>query len=262
MIDDQITVLIPTSPIPSHPDTGIIEKVISSVRFHLPSAFIVLMADGLREEVKHREEQYKRYLHKLQCLVGDNTNMWLKCFREHTHQAAMMCETLKYVNTPLVLFNEHDAHLVTDFNPRDAGGQFPEDCTINWQDIHDLIVSGGANVVRFYLWEQIWHEHKHLMHGQMIQGSSRFIQTRQYSGWPNVGSADFYRRVLKQHFAPGQKRMVELGLVGPIENAAWEDYRVTLYYPGINNRRFYHMNGRWDEKTNTRDMADGGVHWR
>jgi hypothetical protein len=267
VIDDQITILIPTSPIPSHPSTAIIEKTIAAIRYHLPTARLIVMADGVREEVKHREAQYQEYKDRLQkkidaCAFG---NAAMLVYSEHLHQARMTLETLRRVDTPLVYFNEHDVYLVTDHNPRDeenTGYTHPEDTIIRWDEIRDLILSGGSHFVRFYLWEKIWHEHQYLMCGQMIQGASKFIQTRQWSGWPHVASAAVYRNVLENYLHPNEKRMIELLIYGPVVESLWIDFRTTIYYPEPNARRFMHLNGRQDEATGVRDLADGGMDWR
>lgn len=263
MIDDQITVVIPTSPIPSHPSTAIIDPVIKSIRFHLPTAKIIIMADGIREDLKHRTNQYTGYIQSLAAdlALRKYGNTMMPIAMKHTQQAGMLRNMLSsLIDTPLTMFVEHDTPLVTNSNPRDEEGtgrtDHPEDCIINWQDISDIIQSGGLNVVRFYLWEKIWHEHQHLMRGQMIQGESRFIQTVQYSGWPHVASTSFYKKVLREQIPVDKKVMLETALYGPVNASPWEDYRVGIYYPGQNNRRFTHLNGRWDETTGKRDPAE------
>jgi hypothetical protein len=44
-----ITVVLVTSVIPSHPETYIVEETIKSIRHHLPDSEIILQIDGLRE---------------------------------------------------------------------------------------------------------------------------------------------------------------------------------------------------------------------
>lgn len=250
-ISEQITVCIPTSPIPRHPDTGMIEKTIDSVRFHLPDAKVFVMCDGVRPNVEFRRHQYENYRDRLTKLffAGRFGNADIIKFGSYTQQATMMRDTLDYrVQTPLVLFCEHDGELVTTHNPRDGVQEtLPQDCVIAWQDIIDLIQSGGANFVRFNAWEKILPAHRHMMGGQMIQGSSRFIKTTQYSQWPHVASADFYRKMLREHFRPDERKMIEIGMYGPVAESPWDQYRVVLYDPDGNARRFYHRNGRADE---------------
>ena len=259
MIDDQITVVIPTSPIPDHPSTVIIEKTIQSIRFHLPESQIIVMADGVRPQVEHRRAQYEEYIQRLADKLArmEFGNTCMPIFTEPTQQAMMLKRVLEsMIETPLVLFIEHDTYLPTTWSPRDDGSTHPEDCTFAWQDIADVIMSGQVNMVRFYLWQQIWHEHEHLMHGKLIQGNSTFVKTTQYSQWPNVGSADFYRKILSEHFHPNERKMIEIGMYGPVANAPWEQYRIAIYYPEPNARRFYHMNGRVDTVTGIRDPAE------
>lgn len=260
-VDSQITVLIPTSPIPSHPSTEFLEKVIESVRFHLPDAVIIIMADGIRNQVGHRAPQYDEYLKRVgqNCVAMKWGRTSLCLADKHLHQAALTREVIvNHVRTPFILFLEHDTPLVTTFNPRDVGGNGRtrgEDCIIRWDEICDLLASGGANMARFYLWEKIWWEHEYLMRGQMIQGSSRFIQTVQFSGWPNIATTEFYKRLLAE-IPTDAKTMIEPAVIGRVQSVPWENYRLVIYLPEPNGRRFYHLNGRLDTNTGRRDPAD------
>jgi len=256
MIDDIVTCVIPTSPVPSHPSTTIIEKTIQSIRFHLPESRIIVMADGVRPQVEHRRAQYEEYKNQLSKRLLEYGRIEMAVFDQPTQQAWMLRETLKKITTPLVLFIEHDTYLPTIQNPRDDGSIHPEDCAFAWQDIADVITYNKVNMVRFYLWEKIWHEHEHLMHGRLTQGNSTFIKTTQYSQWPNMGSANFYREILSRHFQPTERKMIEIGMYGPVANTPWETFRISIYYPEPNARRFYHMNARVDSVTGIRDTAE------
>ena len=47
---DDITFIVPTSVLVTHPDTAIIDQVVSSIRWYFPNNEIILQVDGLREE--------------------------------------------------------------------------------------------------------------------------------------------------------------------------------------------------------------------
>lgn len=256
-VSGQISVVIPTSPIPRHPDTGMIERTIESIRFHLPDSRIYIMCDGVRPNVEFRRAQYEEYkIRLIEKCTKLRANIHITLNQEYSQQAIMMRKALDMIDTPYVLFCEHDGELVTTHNPRDGfQNTLPEDCKINWQDITDLLGSGGANFVRFYAWEKIVPEHAHLMGGQMIQGSSKFIQTVQYSQWPHIANCDFYRKMLSRYVAPHDRKMIEIAMYGPVVESLWEQFRVCIYYPEPNARRFYHRNGRADE-TGKQDPAD------
>jgi hypothetical protein len=248
MIDSKVTVCIPTSPIPSHPSTYIIEKVLKSVRFHLPEAKIIVMADGVRKSVEYRRGQYEQYIQNLAMVISSMKygNTIMPIFEKPTQQTGMMNHVLKNeITTPLVLFIEHDTFLVTDVNPRDVDGVTrKEDCPIEWDEIAKVILSGQLNMVRFYAWEKIWHEHEYLMCGDFVDGYTRFVKTKQYSQWPNIASTVFYKRILVEHFKPTDAFMIEPTMVSPVSTHPWEDYKIAIYHPQPNARRFYHMNGR------------------
>lgn len=231
-MSDKITVLIPTSPIPSHPDTGIIEDVIASVRRQLPDSKVVLMCDGVRPAVEHRRAQYAEYRSRLlaKCGRGEWSNVEGMVFSEPTQQAGMTRVALKSVLTPYVLFMEHDGVLI--------------DQPINWQAITGTIEEGEANMVRLYWREVIHPEHEYLMHGLYESHGAQFVRTTQYSQWPNVASKAFYEKMLADHFVIGHRDMIETVMYGPVANAPWNVYKVVIYYPQPDATAWNHRNGR------------------
>ena len=64
-VESTITVIVPTSVIPSHPSTSIIEKTIADIRSQLPNAEIIITIDGLRDEQKDRHGDYQEYIRRL-----------------------------------------------------------------------------------------------------------------------------------------------------------------------------------------------------
>ncbi len=244
MLNYQITVLIPTSPIPRHPDTGQIDACVDSVRRYFPRAQLIIMADGVRPQMEHRRAQYEEYVASVRskAFAGEyGPNAVVKKFREHSQQAVMTRETLRDVDTPLILFCEHDVV----FRPEGA---------IAFPAIFDLLLTGGANLVRFYNWADIWHEHAHLMRGEFGHQGSRFVRTVQYSQWPLVSTANYHRAILDRYFTPERRAMIETVMYGPVAASQWEDHKIVIYLNG--GLVFEHRNGRMDEATGVRDPAD------
>lgn len=251
MIDSEITVLIPTSPIPWHPSTHIIDEVIASIRYHLPEAYLIIMMDGVREELRFRGRDYNLYKQNIRANKNSGKygpNVYIEEYGAWSQQAIMTRNALDNIKTPTVLFVEHDTPLVTKNNPRDNeehhGITKPEDCIIEWEKIVGFITSQRANIVRFYSWEKIWHEHTRMMKEEMFWEGARFLQTTQWSQWPNVASTQFYRDMFQKFFPVNRKTMIETVMASPAATLPWSDIKTTIYYPGENNRRFYHLNGR------------------
>jgi len=230
-VEDMITVLIPTSPIPSHPDTAMIEKTITSVRHHFPRAEIILMFDGVRPAMEHRRGQYEEYKRRLLWKCNhDWHNVLPIVFDQHTQQAEMLRHTIEKVHTPLVLFIEHDAVFLP--------------APIQWDAIAATLLSGAANMVRLYYYAEIHPEHNYLMNGQCWHYGARFVKTRQYSQWPNVGTVEFYRRMLNEHFPRGRKNMIETVMYSPVSESSWDAYKIMIYYPEGGAQQWVHLNGR------------------
>lgn len=248
-VNELMTVLVPTSPIPSNPDTYILENTLKAIRFHLPTAPIIILMDGVRPSCIHRKKDYAKFkaVIKQKCSAGTYTNVtWLE-FGQWTLQADMVRMALDTtVKTPLIFFNEHDATLVTTENPR-TGRQdtLPEDLKIDWEAICKCILENRANTVRlYYVGERIIPEHIHMMHGEFEYAGAKFVQTTQFSGWPHMASTEFYRAMMRCHFIPGKRDMLECPLYGPVAAAPWDTFKTAIYYPDENARRFRHTNGR------------------
>ena len=229
--DSNTTILMPTSIIPSHPDTRIIEETLTSIRHHFPTALIVILCDGLRSELEHRRQAYDQYLENL-AIVANNycPGVTLLLHGEHRHQTHMVKHALdNFVVTPLIVFQEHDLPVRTDVGT-------------DWQMMADAILSDRVNLVRLMLHEQIHEAHYHLMDG-MIDGLP-LMKQRQFSGWTHMASADMYRRLL-DGFDMRAKIMVERYVCRFIENVPWDRWRLTSYIPDPNAaRRIYHLDGR------------------
>ena len=60
-----ITIVVVTSVLPSHPSTDIIDETIKSIRFHFPDNEIIMQIDGLRREQNHRKADYDEYKNRI-----------------------------------------------------------------------------------------------------------------------------------------------------------------------------------------------------
>lgn len=243
---NSITVVIPTSVIPSHPDTAIIDETVASVRHHLPDAEIILQIDGLRGEQAHRLDDYNEYKTRVlwKCL-HEWHNVLPIVFDEHSHQSTMMEKTLEYINTPLLLYVEADAPLVTDRS-------------IDFDAIELFIKSGDANTVRLHHENVIPKDHEHMMLGK----DGNFTKTIQWSQRPHVSSVIYYRDTVMPTLPP--KSFIEDTYHGVVQNdyyesgdLGWYKHRLWIYTPKGGIKRSYHTDGRQGELKFTADDEAG-----
>jgi len=244
-VKNKITVLIPTSPIPAHPSTDVIEKAINSVRQHLPDVRIIIMADGVRKEQEHYHDQYLEYIKNL---VGKSIFHWkniaLMPFTEFMHQAAMTRKALEMVETPQILFVEHDTF-------------FLDGLPIDFEGISRVIEKGHANMVGFHCQWEPWviPEHEHLMldKERAYFDGVPMIRTWQWSQRPHVASAEFYRMILRNLFSKNCRTMIEdrmhdvvLGTRFALGDAGWKEWKLMYYAPteGGTIRRTWTVDGR------------------
>lgn len=230
-----VTVVIPTNPIPLHPDTSILEETVASVRHWFPDSEIFLCFDGMGGQPYPRED-YAEYTRRALWLADKEWGAVVPTiFGAWYHQSGMMLETLPEITTPLILYVEHDAPLVTD-------------CPIDWKTVYGALYGGFSDLVRFHHEAVIPEPHQHMMHGEMPSG---LMRTSQWSQRPHLATTAFYRRIMTSHFRPGQPEFIEDRMHSVCDTAfrqyglmGWRQYRTHIYYPEGNIKRSYHLDGR------------------
>lgn len=241
---EDVTVLIPTSPIAAHPDTSILRETLTNTLKHFKHPVqTIIMADGVRLDFKQYEQDYLEYLSRV--LWAARTSLILVLTHdEPEHQARMTREALEYVRTKTILFVEHDAPLVPDYE-------------FDFESLTQPILKGKANVIRFHHEALVLDVHRHLM-----LNSPRGVcgvplwRTQQWSQRPHLASTEFYREILKNYFDPEARTMIEDVMHGVVDRAVndggvmgWYNFRLWMYYPGDGTaiKRSYHLDARGDD---------------
>lgn len=234
-----ITVLVSSSPIPSHPSTELIEETIESVRDRLPDSEIILMLDGVRPEQEHRRRDYEAYIQRVLELADHQwRNVLPLIVDEHLHQGMCTARALEHVRTPLILFMEHDTPL--------TGG-------IPFEQLADVVLAGDANVVRFHHETRILDEHRYLMldHAPQTVRGVPMQRTIQWSQRPHLASLAWYRGFLARCFPAGERDFIEDRAYGLLVNdhardgdMGWLGWRTWIFTPDGNVKRSYHTDGR------------------
>lgn len=238
-----ITIIIPTSPIPSHPSTAILDETIANIRKYT-DALIIIMADGVHESLAHRTGDYEKYIDAVGENIeqGDYGDCDMKIFEHHTHQAIMTSQVLEHlVKTPLIFFCEHDTSPIGD---------------IPFKKICDIVKrSKDINYVRFNIFHTILPEHDYLMLDKSrpfeIDGV-RMVRTLQWSQRPHIAKVRWYRDLLFTYMHE-KKTMIEdvMHSVVPTKYSAlgFDTFGLAIYTPEGNQLRSYHSDGRaTDEK--------------
>ncbi len=249
-----ITVILVTSVIPSHPETYIVEETIKSIRHHLPDSEIILQIDGIREEQLHRKADYDEYISRMlwKCL-HEYENILPIVFDEHSHQSTMMKKTVEFIRTPLILYVEADAPLVVDE-------------TIDWDACIEMIASEKANTIRFYHEAVVPAVHDWLM----IDLVDSFLQTYQWSQRPHLSSLKYYKQEILKNIP--EKTFIEDYVHGMVHEdyvvpwkkhgskEGWNIHKLWIYYPSkTNSKRSYHLDGRNGLKKFTDDDISWGL---
>lgn len=239
---DNITVVIPTSYVKSHPGTAVIEETIRTVRERLPDSEIIITFDGIRDEQKDGDADYQEYIRKMLWICDhEYRNVLPVVFDKHTHQIGMARAVLPMVKTPLLLYVEHDAPLCE---------------TIPFENLARVILDGKANIIRLHHEALILAVHQHLMIDRepITIHDVPLVRTGQWSQRPHLTSVDFYRRVLLQELKPEAYGMIEDGIIGKPSMAVisrgqvgWNDWKLMIYAPEGDMKRSYHLDARGKE---------------
>jgi hypothetical protein len=232
-MSDQITVLIPISPIPTHPSTEILDETVASIRERLPHAEIIFMFDGVPAWNEERRHDYNIFREEMLWKINNELQPAVPLvFTEHMHQSLMVKEAMKLVRTPLVLFSEQDTPLHNE---------------IPFDDLIEPITSGYINVLRFHFEAQVHPEHEHLMLDQTpidILGQP-FLRTRQWSQRPHLASTKYYQHIVDTYF-DDQPRFIEHIMYGIVAEGGdnYDEHRLHIYAPEGTLVRSKHLDGR------------------
>jgi hypothetical protein len=235
VIDSQITVLIPTSITPSCPSTFLIDQAVRTVRYHLPEAKISICCDGLRDDVdRGTMTKYSGYCAEL---MGKYDNAKVTVFMEPVNQVGMLEYWLKTVNTPLVLYLEHDFEVLPD--------------PIEWDSIAEKILDHTYNYIKLSGMHRIPPEHEHLMTARKRYGPGDHtdfcvIETIQMSTWPHIASRDWYQRMYDKYLVGHKGEMIE-PILYQVFAHGWDNGRLAIYNPTAGAMaRVQHWDGaRW-----------------
>lgn len=232
LADYRITTLVSSSPIKSHPDTHVLEETIESIRRQVFTE-IILMFDGVRPEQENRREDYEEYIRRALWLCDHKWGTVLPLvFDDHLHQGACTKRALEHVNTPHILYVEHDTPLT---------GNIP------WFSLQGLIEDETANLIRFHHEHKIPEEHNYLMLDRATD--LPMTQTLQWSQRPHLAKTEFYQSMLDRCFPDDEKNFIEDVVYTHLANTDhWGWWKTWIFTPtGGDIRRSYHLNGRAGE---------------
>lgn len=240
-LSDKLTIVIPTSPIPSHPSAAIILDTISKLRSYpeLIDCRILVMADGVRSEQMDRLDDYRAYLSCLKAYAAacDNRIRLIE-FPDHQHQGNTLRATLPEIHTPLLFYVEHDTWPTGE---------------IDFRGICRVVENGGAvHCVRLHIMHEIHPEHQYLMLDKVpvVVDGVPMLRTFQWSQRPHIAKTEWYRWIISNHFTVASRTMIEDRMYGIVvedvknNHDNWNKYGLWIYAPPGNIYRSGHNNGR------------------
>jgi hypothetical protein len=230
--ESKVTCVVPTSPIPSHPDTRFIEQTVESIRDQWPQVDIRIMVDGVRPEQWHQTGDYQEYTRRVLWLAEHQWwNVTVTVHDAHMHQAAMMAHELETISTPLILFVEHDTPLM---------GEWPRDQLV------EAALLPEVDLLRLNHEHQIHPEHRHLLADDQTYTLAGLpaVKTRQWSQRPHLAKTARYREWLNDWFKPTERTMIEDRMHSVAQRFSWGRHRIWLYTPDGNQQRSWHSDAR------------------
>lgn len=235
IVKPAVTALVTTSPVPSNPSLDMIIETIASI----PDGWDVIVAcDGVRPEQSERRAAYGEFLYNLVVWCEHhNRNIVPVISPEWLHQTGLTRLALNHIDTPVLLFMEHDTPLVTD-EP------------IDWDGCVGLVAQGHLDVLRFHHEAHVLPDHERLM----VDFATRAMfgvpvrRTHQWSQRPHLIRADYLRLVLAWEFSPNARCFIEDKMHSVCQGQPYDKNRLAIYHPEGNIKRSYHIDGRGQER--------------
>lgn len=242
-VDDLISVVVPTSPIPSHPSTDVIDATIASIRERLPYAQIHILVDGVRDEQRHLEAVYWEYARRLCGRVNSDPTIIPWVHHGHRHQSGMFRHVLQHLDTPYVLFVEHDTPLVGE---------------IEFENVVFAMEHDEVAMMRFHHEVAIHPDSAHLFLETEPRVGVPYLRTVQWSQRPHLARTDWYRDIMATYFGWESRTMIEDVMHGAVQTGhvgnptalmkGWQQWRMALWAPEANLLRSTHLDGRGTEE--------------
>lgn len=239
-----VTVIMSTSPVPSNPDTAIIEETVRTVRERLPDAPIIVTADGIRPEQEDHRATYTEFVARVHQLAATEwSGVTVQAHDTFQQQTGMTRVALQHVHTPVLFYVEHDLPLRGD---------------IPFEGICKAIVRKKVDVMRLTLNTALEPAHAHMRLEEiplMVEEGVPAVRTWQWSQQPHLASTAYYREIFARYVKPDQKTYIEWVMSGVLVDAwlghkmaGWSRHKVWLYTPEGDTSRCYHLNGRAGDK--------------
>jgi hypothetical protein len=228
----RVTAIITTSPVPSNPSLDIIAETLASI----PENFeVVIAADGVRPEQDYLAQSYYDFVYRL-CALAQRQPRRVTVHFDGVwrHQAGTTAAALDLVDTPVILFLEHDTPLVLDE-------------VIDWDACVELVAEGHLDVLRFHHEAQVLDVHRRLMLDRVTTSmlGVPLRRTVQWSQRPHLAGTDYYRTILADYFPRSARTMIEDRMHSVAQSE--KGHRLALYHPEGNIKRSYHLDARGDE---------------
>lgn len=234
----KLTVIIPASPIPSHPATDVLAECIASLRAYpdLAECEILVTFDGVRPEQEHRRADYEEHMRRVlwRCAWDPAWRGVLPVrFDAHAHQSGMLLGVLPMIRTPLLLYVEADTRTV---------GEIP------WSRLAHAVEhgAGGLRMLRLHYDQQIHPEHEYLMldRAPVDCAGVPVRRTRQWSQRPHMARVDYYETRVASVFTPADRTFIEDIVYGRGESGSWEHWGLGIYAPPGGMQRSTTCDGR------------------
>ena len=219
-----ITVLLTTSPMPSHPDPWVVGNVHNSIRRHLPGSRILVLADGVVGSEPETYTEFKKNAKELGWELVE--------FSGRHHQTLMMRDVLLsgMITTPLVVAGDGDWGFHQKY--------------MNWRGIVATLLDNASRFKMIEIrqdnigtWELEWDVFGDLR----LEHGIHILPTTLYQAPTHIARVDWYQKMIAPvkiaDFLERDELTRVLRDTGGIN-------QMGCYIPPGPIGRLYHLNGR------------------
>ena len=219
---DAITVLLTTSPMPSHPSPWVVANVHNSLRRHLPNSRIIVLADGVDGPEPETYTQFK------EAALAEGWELY--AFVGHHHQNLMVRAALREVTTPLVIVGDGDWGFHQKY--------------MDWRGIVATLLDDSRRIQHIQIRQDnlgIWELDMDCFGELQTSHGIYVLPTRNFQAPTHIARTDWYRKISSYFTVP---QLLErpnmwdaLKITGGINEMA-------AYIPLGPIGRLYHLNGQ------------------
>ena len=226
-VENSLTVIVTTSPVPSNPSIKMITTVIKSLEenvFNEKKYKVIIACDGSNT----KNDKYDQFVKKLKDFYSSNSTVTIVLNANKGHLSGNIRNAFNHVNTEFVMLIQHDLLFIKKINIE----HILEDMRNNLELKHvrfnkrNNVKAGWDNTLLFA--------------SKKIKGNNTYILTEAWSDQNHITRADYYRNIVLREVNDG---IFMESLLNNISKGHHDKYGTYIYGDLDEKNAIVHLDG-------------------